>query len=416
MSDLSIQEDNIKNESKINLTKKTVKKRTFKDNKRKLAYDLSSIRADFKFVRRMIFRELRYFIPILDLTILFTMIALIIIVFLIFAVLGVPFVLFVVTNENQTKLSGEIFRLFINDTTIRYGAGVIGISTFIIRTMIKSPIAKYRDKVNARKDVTYIFGSSKFAEKFLFEMIFQYGYEERVSLIADADYLWIRKLKSLIDTYVVEDIKEFEKPNLYEIIEFKNASRVMILTESIELSQNILTNIRQVRPDVEIIIPSQFTPAFLFSDLVNDKNLKIIDDLETTIQGLVLSLNLDIHQPQSAEIDVPKTFLGWSGDDMTSDVPSVEVVAVKRNGEILDSSAILQPGDRVVVFYIGNYFMKMANRLVTEFPYKKKSKKKKKEKDKEEKEIVEVDTSIESEAVVHVEHAPAENKEWSKEE
>ena len=66
MNDLSNLEENDNS-----LAKKTVKKRTFKDNKRKLAYDLSSIRADFKFVRRVIFREIKYFIPILDLAILF---------------------------------------------------------------------------------------------------------------------------------------------------------------------------------------------------------------------------------------------------------------------------------------------------------------------------------------------------------
>jgi hypothetical protein len=102
--------------------------------------------------------------------------------------------------------------------------------------MIKSPILKYRDKVNTKKDVTYVFGSSRPAEQFLDEMIFQYGYEEKVSLISEVDLLWIRKLGGLVDIYIVEDLKEFEKPNLFDIIGFKNASRIMILTESVELN------------------------------------------------------------------------------------------------------------------------------------------------------------------------------------
>ena len=96
-------------------------------------------------------------------------------------------------------------------------------------------------------------------------------------------------MRALIDIYIVENSKEFEKHNLYETIGFKNASRIMILTEDIQLNQNILTNIRRVRPDVEIILLSQFSPPFVFSDLVSDENLVIIDDLEPTDRGLVLS-------------------------------------------------------------------------------------------------------------------------------
>ena len=46
--------------------------------------------------------------------------------------------------------------------------------------MRKSPIYKYRDKINTKKDVTYVIGTSDFSEKFLDEMIFRYGYEEKV--------------------------------------------------------------------------------------------------------------------------------------------------------------------------------------------------------------------------------------------
>ncbi|NHJ00853.1 MAG: hypothetical protein EAX86_01870 [Candidatus Heimdallarchaeota archaeon] len=364
--------------------KKKLPKRTLKDNLRQLNFNLTTINANIRFVFRVVIRELKYFLPLQDLFILFLMIGAILAVFLILLIWGVPFLLGLIPGDpflawdylhiNLIKPNGWIF----NGTVLRWAAGLIGVGTVIIRLMVKSPIMKYRDKVNTRKDVTYIFGTSRPAEQFLFEMVHQFGYEERVSLIADVDLLWVRKLKSLIDIYIVENLKEIEKPNLYEIIGFKNASRVMILTENVELNQNILTNIRRVRPDVEIILLSQYAPAFVFSELVNDENLTIIEDLDTTIQGLVISLSLDFQYPPVVEIDVPRNYIGHTGETMTSDLIKQKVLMIKRGEDFLNPSETLKLGDRVLIYYYTNYYMKLTNRVVTELPSHPKTKKKNK--------------------------------------
>ena len=364
------------------------KKRTLKDNLRQLKFNLTAVRADLKYLRRVVFREIKYFIPITDLVILL----LIVLALLIFVILILLFVvpLFLFIFDSSTDIGAyqeDMGNTLTSPEVIRWAAAIIGIVTILIRMMIKSPINKYRGKVNARKDVTYIFGSSKPAEQFLFEMVNRYGYEERVSLIADSDLLWIRKLKSFIDVYVVEDMKEFEKPNLYEIIGFKNATRIMILTESTELNQNILTNIRQVRPELEIILLSQYAPNFVFSDLVKDENLLLIEDLDVTVQGLVLSLSLDFDFPQTAEIDVPRTYIGKTGDTMSFDIPKLEVILIRRVDELLPSNEVLLPEDRIIVYYFSNFDMKRTNRVVTELPHKKKKVKKIKIKNVEETEI-----------------------------
>jgi len=361
-------------------------KRTFRDNLRQLKYNLTTIRANLKFVFRTVLREIKYFIPLQDLFILFLMIGSIIFIFLIVVLIGLPFSISLIPGQHVAgvQLQKDLFALLINDTTLRWGAGIIGVGTIIVRLMIKSPIMKYRDKVNTRKDVTYIFGSSRPAEKFLFEMIYQYGYEEKVSLIADADLLWVRKLKAMIDIYVVDNHKEFEKENLYDIIGFKNAARVMVLTESIELNQNILTNIRRVRPDVDIILLSQFAPAFVFSELVQDEHLVIVEDLDATVQGLVTSLSLDFDFPPTAEIDVPRTFIGTTGNKMSSDIPKVDVLLIRRGEELLPPEETLKIGDRVILHYYSNYMMMLANRVTTELPLRLKKVKKQKKKKKEE--------------------------------
>ena len=345
------------------------KKRTLGDNLRQLKFNLTAVRADLKYLRRAIFRELRFFIPLTDLAILLLMLLVIAIIVIVIALFLLPIPLAVLSGQDYNYWFDWILNFIITSDVFRLFAALIGIVIIVVRLMVQSPINKYRDKVNSRKNVTYVFGSSKPAEQFLFEMIHQYGYEEQVSLVADADLLWIRKLKALIDIYVVEDLKEFEKPNLYDIIGFKNASRILILSESIELNQNILTNIRQVRPDVEIVILSQYAPNFVFSGLVQDENLVIIEDLDVTVEGLVLSLSLDFRFPQTSEIDVPRTYIGKTGDDMSSDIPKLEVLLIRREEDLLPSLEIMEPNDRITVFYYSNFDMKRTNRVVTELPY-----------------------------------------------
>ena len=351
-------------------------KRTLNDNLRQLKFNLTAVRADIKYLRRAVLRELRFFIPLADLVVLLLMLTVIAIIAIVIILFLLPIPLTFLLSQDYSTGFDQILNFIITSDLFRLIAALIGVVTIVVRLMVQSPMNKYRDKVNSRKNVTYVFGSSKPAEQFIFEMIHQYGYEEQVSLIADADLLWIRKLKALIDIYVVEDLKEFEKPNLYEIIGFKNANRILILSESIELNQNILTNIRQVRPDVEIIILSQYAPNFVFSGLVQDENLVIIEDLDVTVQGLVLSLSLDFHFPQTSEIDVPRTYIGKSGDVMSSDIPKLEVLLIRRGEKLLPSSEIMESTDRIIVYYYSNFDMKRTNRVVTELPFKSKGKKK----------------------------------------
>jgi hypothetical protein len=130
---------------------------------------------------------------------------------------------------------------------------------------------------------------------------------------------------------------------------------------------------------VEIIILSLYAPNFVFSELVKDENLVIIEDLDVTVQGLVLSLSLDFDFPQTSEIDVPRTYVGKSGDIMSFDIPKLEVILIRRGDELLPSSEIMLPDDRIIVFYYSNFDMKRTNRIVSELPYKKRKKKRKEE-------------------------------------
>jgi len=364
----------ITSERRQETDKNLVQKKSGGNALRRLKFTLTSIRANLKFVARAILRELKYFLPLQDLFILFLMIIGIIIIIAVLLLILIPLIVRLWSEAEALQLQNDLWNAMTDPTVLRWAAGIIGVATFVVRLMIKSPIMKFKDKVNTKKDVTYVFGSSRSAEQFLFEMVNQYGYEDKVALIADADLLWIRKLRAQMDIYIEQNPKEFEKPNLYETIGFVNARRVMILSDSIELNQNILTHVRNVRPDVEIILLSQYAPIFVFSDLVKDENLIIIEDLDMTIQGLVYSLSLDIGFPPTVEIDIPRTHLGATGIQMTSDLVKQKVLLIKRKNQILPPDEILIPGDRVIIYFYSNYYMKTTNRIVTELPYKFKKK------------------------------------------
>lgn len=273
-------------------------------------------------------------------------------------------------------LSTWILHLWLSDTTIRLLAGAAGVIGVVLQLLFKSDIDKYRDKLKSRDSVTYVFGSSVYAEKFLYQLVFTFASEDEATLISDAQYLWVERIAGLLDTYIVQDDEEFKKANLYTILGFKNAKRIYILTDDIARNQNILTNIRALRPDVPIYILSQFTPDYLRDQtLVKDENLHIIDDVETTREGLVKSLSLDIKFPLCSEINVPKRYVGKNALYLNNEIQGLEILAVRRahlddNGwDLLQpEEATLLRTDRLLLHITTEFRMKEANRIVTELP------------------------------------------------
>ena len=112
--------------------------------------------------------------------------------------------------------------------------------------------------------------------------------------------------------------------------------------------------------------------------------------IDATIQGLVHSLSLDFDYPPTVEIDVPRTYIGSTGVAMSSDLFKQIVLLIRRGDELLSPEEELRIGDRVIIYFYSNYYMKLTNRVVTELPLL--PKKKKDENQKEE--IIEEDIVI----------------------
>ena len=365
-----------------------------KESLRATKYELDALNSEIRFILRKTFRELRVLMNPVELFYLFFLLGLGLLSFFVFTVVIIPVLLWTIPGVSHIDIWGKppfiddkglyntIIGIWLSSDTLRLlgvGAGGIGV---LIRLLFRPDIDKFKDKVNSRSEITYVFGSTIYAEKLIEKLVFQFAYEEQAALIADKKYLWVERLAGSLDTYTVHDTEEFEKRNLYEIIGFKNAKRALILTDNIERNQNILTNLRAIRPDLPIYILSQYTPQYLKSgELVQDDYLHIIDDLENTREALVKSLSLNINFPDCIEINVPRNYVGlpvtrFSQDKKTFDL---EILAIRRPNidddgwQLIPSEdGILQRTDRIIIHAKGSpisiFGLKQTNRTVSELP------------------------------------------------
>jgi len=82
--------------------------------------------------------------------------------------------------------------------------------------------------------------------------------------------------------------------------------------------------------------------------------------------------------------------------DKLSDLFNQIVLLIRRGEELLSPEEELRIGDRVIIYFYSNYYMKLTNRVVTELPLLPKKKKEKKKKKKKKDEIIEEDIMIPS--------------------
>ena len=97
-----------------------------------------------------------------------------------------------------------------------------------------------------------------------------------------------------------------------------------------------------------------------------------------TIDFLYAIGKYPIDYPPTVEIDVPRTYVGSTGVAMSSDLVKQKILLIRRGKELLHPEEKMKLGDRVIIYFYSNYFMKLTNRVVTELPLVPKKPKKKK--------------------------------------
>ncbi len=371
------------------------RKRGVKDGFRKFRFELAAVHAELRFIVRALFRELYFYISVSSLLIIITAAILLILPIALLILVIIPFflqnILVPLLNSSlnadftkiyldykvmvvDTILGSETKQGLIRDNRVVFGAlaGAVGL---LIRIVLQPEFEKFRNKVNFHKsDMTYVFGTTPYAERLIHAMVHRFGYEEKLCLIADNDYLWVQGIKIFIPTYVVSNKQEFSKDTLYSALGFKNAKMVFVLTDNSALNQDIITKVREHRPDVPIYLLKQHAPTYLleFEDVLDleEQNIFLIDDLTASLDELLISMALDIKFPTCYELPAPKTHFGVEAIKLKDDVGGLDVLRIKRGNQWLPPTEPLQKGDRILVYVLSDFDMRRTNRIVSELTLK----------------------------------------------
>ncbi|MFQ5977477.1 MAG: hypothetical protein ACE5OZ_05025 [Candidatus Heimdallarchaeota archaeon] len=386
--DNSLKKETVVKNSEIESSKKKAKKKAKPEKPsafRALKFEWHAFRAEMKHVWRMVKRELKYYVNPVDVVIIVIMYLFIVILVITTTVALIPAIVAVFNPTQGKDLSSDVLNFWLNSTGGRMLLASGGLIVFFVRLVVKSDLVKFKNKVNSKNfPLTYVFGTSSYAEYLIRDITKLYGEEEQFVLIADKDLIWVRQARGLMDVYIVENREEFLKENFYEILTFQNAQEFLILTDEVELNQAILTHVRGLRDfkHVEdlpkIIMLSETAPSFLKHRNLEDENIILLDDLSAITDGLVLSLSLDIQFPRCIEFPAVKSFVGWPAVALSNHVKGFTVLAIKRQSQILPPGEAIQAEDKLIIYAKerGEHDTKRTRRITQELPAAKKKVKK----------------------------------------
>ncbi len=216
---------------------------------------------------------------------------------------------------------------------------------------MKPKVKKFADKVNAKPNVFYVFGSNQLTEMLLNKLM-ALGMGVKTALIAGKKRLWVENLPGEINKLILDNPEELKTDTLYEIVTFSNASRVIVLVDNPDLAGHIITNVRKRNPDVELILLSNNKPAFLDLSAGKFENVQIIEDTEAILRELTGKLALGYDRPNVIALPSPREYVGRSPTLLEKDFKRhVKVLGIRRNGSIIETNQ-LQKGDHILL-YIG---------------------------------------------------------------
>lgn len=214
----------------------------------------------------------------------------------------------------------------------------------------KPKVKKFADKVKAKPRMIYVFGSNRLTEMLLNELL-NLGMGMRTSLIAGRKRLWIENLPEGINKLILDNLEELETETLYNIIQFENAKRVIILVDDSNLAGNILTNVRKVNPEVEVLLLSNNKPAFLDLSAGKIENVQIIEDSEAILRELTGQLALGYERPDVISLPVPSAYVNRSPSLIEKDFKKgLKVLGTERNEKILKDVSKLQADDHILLY------------------------------------------------------------------
>lgn len=221
----------------------------------------------------------------------------------------------------------------------------------LLSVFLKPKLERFADRVNAKPQMIYIFGSNDLTRNLVRNLI-SLGFGPMTALIAEKSYYWIEALGPQVDLLTLDVPDELKVETLYQKVTFKNAIKVVILIDDPELSQHVLVNVRKVNPDAPIIVLSQYKPPII--DLVGEhvQGIQIINDIETIVNEIIRRLALGFDYAPVIEAYAPEDYVGKSFEDLEYDFNyKVKVLGVKREGQILQQTKI-EKNDKIILYLL----------------------------------------------------------------
>ncbi len=255
----------------------------------------------------------------------------------------------IVLNMNLSTISFPNFGGLMGRFNIFWILGAIGGS--LLSVFIKPKLDKFADKVNAKPNMIYVFGSNTLTQRVINEFI-KLGIGPLIALIADRKYYWIEELGKIVDVLILDSPEELRMPTIYDKIKFKNALKVISLVDSSEDNQHIILNVRRNNPNVEIIVLSRNKPYIL--DLVGEKleNITVIEDLETITREIIRRLALGFIHAPVIESYVPEDYIGKAPKLLEEDFNGkIKVLGVKRDSTIIFPNK-LEKDDKLIIYLL----------------------------------------------------------------
>lgn len=252
-------------------------------------------------------------------------------------------------NTNLNEIEFPNFSAMMGRFNIFWILGAIGGS--LLSVFIKPKLDKFADKVNAKPNMIYVFGSNTLTQRVINEFI-KLGIGPMVALIADRKYYWIEELGKVVDVLILDSPEEIRMPTIYDKIKFRNALKVISLVDSPEENQHIILNVRRNNPDVEIIVLSRNKPYIL--DLVGEnlQKITVIEDLETITREIIRRLALGFIHAPVIESYVPEDYIGKSPELLEEDFNGkIRILGVKRNGEIIHPDTLME-NDKLIIYLL----------------------------------------------------------------
>ncbi len=277
-------------------------------------------------------------------------------------ILALVFVAIYFWNEYIVFFARNILKINLNEVVFpSLGSSLMGrfnifwilgaLGGSLLSVFIKPKLDKFADKVNAKPNMIYIFGSNTLTQRVINEFI-KLGIGPLVALIADKKYYWIEELGKIVDVLILDSPEELRMPTIYDKIKFKNALKIISLVDSPEDNQHIILNVRRNNPEAEIIVLSRNKPYIL--DLVGEKleKITIIEDLETITREIIRRLALGFIHAPVIEAYVPEDYLGRSPKLLEEDFNGkIKVLGVKRNGKIIFPEK-LNKDDKLIIYLL----------------------------------------------------------------